>query len=126
MIVCPDVAEHTVTENGGKRTIIFDRFISDALIQKIAEFNAKKQANQKQIEISDAGLELIEFISVDCSNADGIWMSDHEIKIDKNGYMIVNGEKTKKFWDGTIIVSKEPLRIKVRNIAKDEVVVVTE
>jgi len=33
LIVCPDVVEHTVTENGGKHTITFDRFISDALIQ---------------------------------------------------------------------------------------------
>jgi len=126
LIVCPNAVEHTVTENGGKHTITFDRFISDALIQKISEFNAKKQATQNQIEISDAGLELIEFISVDCSNAEGVWMSDHEIKIDKNGYMIVNGEKTKQFWDGTIIVSKKPLRIKVRNIAGDEVVVVAD
>ena len=64
LIVCPNAVEHTVTENGGKHTITFDRFISDALIQKISEFNAKKQASQKQIEISDAGLELIEFISI--------------------------------------------------------------
>ena len=118
------MVEYTVKENGGKHTITFDRFISDALIQKISEFNAKKQASQKQIEISDAGLELIEFISVDSTNAEGVWMSDHEIKIDKNGCMIVNGEQTKQFWNGTVTVSKKPLRIKVRNIAGDELVVV--
>lgn len=123
LIVSPDVVEYTVAEHGGKHVITFDRFISDALIQKIIEFNAKKTANQKKIEISDAGLELIEFISVDCTNADGVWVSDHEIKIDKNGYIIVNGEQTKQFWDGTITVSKKPMRIKVRNIAGDEVVV---
>lgn len=122
LIVSPDVVEYTVKEGAGKHTITFDRFISDALIQKIAEFNAKKTANQKKVEISDEGLELIEFISVDCTNADGVWVSDYEIKIDKNGYMIVNGEQTKRFWDGTITVSKKPLRIKVRNIAGDEVV----
>jgi len=82
------------------------------LIQKIAEFNAKKQANQKQIEISDAGLELIEFISVDCTNTEDVWMSDHEIKIDRNGYMIINGEKTKQFWDGTVTVGKSLLESK--------------
>ena len=120
LIVSPDVVEYTVKEQAGKHTITFDRFISDALIQKIAEFNAKKTANQKKVEISDEGLELIEFISVDCTNADGVWVSDHEIKIDKNGYTIVNGEQTKQFWDGTVTVNKKPLRIKVRNIAGDE------
>jgi len=126
LIVSPDVVEYSVQEKGGKHTITFDRFISDALIQKIAEFNAKKQANQKQIEISDAGLELIEFISIDCTNTNGVWVSDHEIKIDKNGYLIVNGEQTKQFWNGAVSVSKKPLRIKVRNIAGDELVVVAE
>jgi len=37
--------------------------------------------------------------------------------------MIVNGEKTKQFWDGTIIIIKKHLQIKVRNIAGDELVV---
>jgi len=60
---------------------------------------------------------------VDCTNTEGVWVSDHEIKIDKNGYMIINREKTKKFWDGTVTVSKKPLGIKVRNIAGDELVV---
>lgn len=126
LIVSPDVMDYTVTVQDGKHVITFDRFISDALIQKITEFNAKKTANQKKIEISDAGLELIEFVSVDCTNADGVWLSDHEIKIDKSGYMIVNGEQTKQFWDGTMTVAKKPLRIKVRNVAGDEVFVVAE
>lgn len=126
LIVSPDVVEYTIKEQSGKFVIAFDRFISDALIQKIAEFNAKKTANEKKIEISDNGLELIEFISVDCTNVDGVWVSDYEVKIDKNGYMIVNGEQTKQFWDGTVTVSRKPLRIKVRNIAGDEVVVVTD
>jgi adenine-specific DNA-methyltransferase len=126
LIVSPDVVEYTVQEKSGQHVITFDRFISDALIQKITEFNAKKTANQKMIEISDEGLELIEFISVDCTNADGVWVSDYEIKIDKNGYMIVNGEQTKQFWDGTVTVSKTPIRIKVRNIAGDEVVALVD
>lgn len=126
LIVSPDVIEYTIKEKSGEHVITFDRFISDALIQKIAEFNAKTKAKQKAIQVSDEGLELIEFISIDYTNADGVWVSDHEIKINKNGYMIVNGEQTKQFWDGTVIVSKKPLRIKVRSIAGDEVVVVTD
>lgn len=74
------------------------------------------------IEISDNGLELIEMISLDCTNAEGIWKSDYEIKIDKNGYLIKNGKKTKEFWNGKISFEKKPLRMKVRNIAGDETI----
>lgn len=74
------------------------------------------------IEISDNGLELIEMISLDCTNSDGIWKSDFEIKIDKNGYLAINGKKSKDFWNGKISFEKKPLRMKVRNIAGDETI----
>ena len=45
-----------------------------------------------------------------------------EIKIDKNGYVIVDGNKTKEFWDGYIRSKKKPLRLKIRNICGDETV----
>lgn len=76
----------------------------------------------KPITISDEGLELIEYISLDCTG-DGPWHSDEELKIDKNGFVIANGEKTKTFWDGKITSMKMPLHMKVRNIAGDETVV---
>lgn len=88
----------------------------------LAEEGEKKPSNG-EIKISKHGLELIEMIALDCTNNKGKWHSDAEIKIDKNGYMIVNGDKTDVFWDGTIIVSKKPLRLKIRNIAGDESVV---
>lgn len=74
------------------------------------------------IEISDNGLELIEMISLDCTNSDGIWQIDFEIKIDKNGYLAINGKKSKDFWNGKISYEKKPLRMKVRNIAGDETI----
>lgn len=74
------------------------------------------------ILISEIGLELIEYISLDCTNQDGVWHSDSEIKIDKLGYVIVNGTKTKNFWDGTIKCEKKPLRLKIRNICGDETI----
>jgi len=84
--------------------------------------NETKSKNKKfvPIEISDNGLELIEMISLDCTNTVGIWKSDYEIKIDKNGFLIIGGKKTKEFWDGKISFKTKPLRIKVRNIAGDE------
>lgn len=129
-VVINDYAEFTVEQNtedllGGYK-IIIDKFISDRVNGKILEFNQKALANSsekkpyKPITISEDGLELIEFISIDTTTSSGEWHSDSEIKIDKLGYVIVNGTKTKEFWDGTIKCEKKPLRIKIRNICGDE------
>ena len=67
-----------------------------------------------------SGLELIEYLSVDCTAVEGEWHSDSEIKVDKLGYVIRNGVKTKEFWDGSIRSDKRPLRLKIRNICGDE------
>ena len=103
------------------------KFMSDRVMQKINDFNDKGNINSKKntfdrIEISQDGLELIEFLSLDCTAAEGEWHSDSEVKIDKLGYIIVNGQKTKTFWDGTIATPKKPLRLKIRNICGDETV----
>ena len=107
-------------------TVTIDRFISDRVLGKIMEYNQKAMLNTKKtfkpIEISEDGLELIEFLSVDCTAAEGEWHSDSEIKIEKLGYVIRNGQKTKTFWDGTIQSEKKPLRLKIRNICGDETV----
>lgn len=107
-------------------TITIDRFISDRVLGKIMEYNNKARLNAKKafhpIEISEDGLELIEFLSVDCTTAEGEWHSDSEIKIDKMGYVIRNGNKTKEFWNGCIQADKQPLRLKIRNICGDETV----
>jgi len=107
-------------------TVTVDRFLSDRVLGKIMEFNNKSRLNAKKsfkpIVISEEGLELIEFLSLDCTSAEGEWHSDSEIKIDKLGYVIRNGEKTKQFWDGTIQSEKKPLRLKIRNICGDETV----
>ena len=110
----------------GGYAVTIDRFASDRVIQKITEFNQKAFLNSsskkpyKPIEISEEGLELIEFLSLDCTSSEGEWHSDSEIKIDKNGYVIKNGEKTKEFWDARICSREKPLRIKIRNICGDE------
>ena len=119
--------ENTETLLGGY-AITIDKFISDRVMSKIAEFNNKAALNSSQkkpykpIIISDDGLELIEFISVDCTASEGEWHSDSEIKIDKLGYVIRNGTKTKEFWDCRITSDNKPLRIKIRNICGDETI----
>ena len=37
--------------------------------------------------------------------------------------MSLQTEKTKEFWDGKITAKEKPLRIKVRNISGDEIIV---
>ena len=107
-------------------TVTIDRFVSDRVLGKIMEYNNKARLNAKKafkpIEISEEGLELIEFLSLDCTAAEGEWHSDSEIKIDKLGYAIRNGNKTKEFWDGSIRADQQPLRLKIRNICGDETV----
>lgn len=108
-------------------------FHSDRVLRKIEEVNMKGQQQSiakgkafKPIEISDEGLETIEWISVDCSTADkqAPWHSDAEVKIDRLGYVILNGKKTQDFWDATIKCDQKPLRMKIRNICGDETVYV--
>ncbi len=131
-VVIGDYAEFHTEETHenllGGYTVTIDKFISDRVLSKIHEFNEKAFLNSsakksyKPIEISEEGLELIEFLSVDCTATEGKWHSDGEIKIDKIGYAIRNGEKTKEFWDGRICIEKKPLRLKIRNICGDETV----
>lgn len=128
-VVIEDIIDFntTKTEDGYETEIT--KFISDRLIQKIGEFNQKgnlqsvaKGKTFNPISISEEGLELIELIALDCENTEGQWHSSTEIKIDKLGYVIKDGVKSKEFWDGKIISDKKPLRIKVRNISGDETI----
>ena len=131
-VIIGDHAEFHCEENTdtllGGYSIIIDKFVSDRVLSKIAEFNHKAALNSSEkkpynpIVISDDGLELIEFISVDCTSSEGEWHSDSEIKIDKLGYVVRNGAKTKEFWDCKISSDSKPLRIKIRNICGDETV----
>ena len=120
--------EETHDDLLGGWAVTINSFISDRVLRKIDEFNRTAALNAtakqpyKPIEISEEGLELIEFLSLDCTAAEGEWHSDAEIKIDKNGYVILNGTKTKQFWDSKIRTDKPPLRLKIRNICGDETV----
>ena len=106
-----------------------ERFVSDRVLGKIDDFNMRSLAQNTRrkkfvpIQISDTGLECIEYLSLDCTSNDGEWHSDSEIKIDKKGFITVNGNETKDFWDGSIRAENKPLRLKIRNICGDESVI---
>lgn len=128
-IVIEDIVEFNTTKTKEGYETEITKFISDRLIQKINEFNQKgnlqsltKGKKFEPISISEEGLELIELISLDCENSEGQWHSSTEVKIDKLGYVIKDGVKSKEFWNGKIISDKKPLRVKVRNISGDETI----
>lgn len=139
-VVVEDEAEWEVSEtHDGLWTgwkVEIKSFHSDRVLRKIEEVNLKaqqqvlqqkakgKEKEFKPIVISDEGLETIEWISLDCTNADkqAPWQSDTEIKIDRLGYVIRNGVKTQDFWNATIQYDNKPLRMKIRNICGDETV----
>jgi len=128
-VVIEDIIDFKTTKTKDGFETEINKFISDRLIQKIGEFNQKgnlqsvaKGKKFNPINISEEGLELIELIALDCKNTEGQWHSTTEIKIDKLGYVITNGVKSKNFWDGKITSDKKPLRIKVRNISGDETI----
>ena len=136
-VVVEDEAEWELTETqdnlfkGWK--LVLKSFHSDRVLRKIEEVNMKGQQQSiakgkafKPIVISDEGLETIEWLSLDCTTADkqAPWHSDAEVKIDRLGYVILNGKKTQEFWDATIKNDQKPLRLKVRNICGDETVYV--
>ncbi len=132
-VVVNDTVEYSIGDNKddliNKYLITIEKFDSDRVRGKIAEFNERCFLNQKpgkkfkEIKVSESGLEMIESISVDCTRKTGAWHSDTEILIDKFGLVRLNGTKTNKYWNGTIACSKKPLRLRLRNICGDETVV---
>ena len=132
-VVVNDTVEYSIGDNKddliNKYMITIDKFDSDRVRGKIAEFNERCFLNQKpgkkfkEIKVSESGLEMIESISVDCTRKTGAWHFDTEILIDKFGLVRLNGSKTNKYWNGAIACSKKPLRLRLRNICGDETVV---
>lgn len=138
-VIVEDDAEFSVNEvqPDGKVFKIWqvsiNRFFSDRVNKKIAEFNLKGQQQSlkgnktfKPITLSEEGLETIEYLSLDCTSADAStpWHSDSEILIDKLGYVRQNGIDTKELWNGNITSEDKPLRLKIRNICGDETIYV--
>ena len=129
-LVAQDEAEFTVSEiNDGllsKWEVELVSFVSDRVKRKIDEFNTKAAQNTRTeyqpICLSESGLEAVEWIGLDCVNGDinAEWAGSEEILIEPDGYITVNGTKTRNFWDGKIRSDEKPLRVKVRNICGDE------
>ena len=118
--------------------MVVERYHSDYLAGKLAEVVAKKglqpsamtraagkaKAAALPVGLSADGLECIEWLSVDCTALDGPWTSAAEAKIDVKNRLILNGVRQSAKWDGTLLCTHAPKRLRVRNVAGDEVTVI--
>lgn len=132
----PDSAIVDVKATGkGKWEVTIQQFFSGYLHNKIEEFNAKRGKKTRHdlhegdedekiaavstkftpVAISESGLELIESIQFDTTlRADGVWISNPDLE-DKAG--------AKQRIKGTYKLPSHKFRMKIRNIAGDEIIV---
>lgn len=127
----PDNADIEVKKEKDKYKVTIKRYFSSYLKTKIDDFNAKKVKKQKEIfeeegketeqqitkkiTLSKTGLELIESVQFDTTlRKDGVWESNLDIE-DKAGIK----DKIK----GTYILPTNKFKIKIRNIAGDEIII---
>jgi len=116
----PDNAEIAVTPHGNNFKVEIKKFYSPYLKKKLDDYNAKKtkqgeleQDLSKAIQISESGLELIESVQFD-TTFDDVWISNPNLE-DKAGVR----ERIK----GEYILNTNMFKIKIRNIAGDEIVI---
>ena len=116
----PDNADIKVSKLGSKYKVEIKKFFSPYLKNKIDDYNAKKtkkgtleQDLLKAVKISSNGLELIEAVQFD-TTLKKVWKSNPDLE-DKAGIK----EKIK----GTYTLDTDKFRMKIRNIAGDEIVI---
>lgn len=112
----PDCADIEVKKEGNGFKVEIKKFFSHYLKKKIDEYNAKRNLidSQKEIKISDSGLELIESVQFDTTLRKDIWTSNLDLE-DKASVK----DKIK----GVYNLKTDKFKIKIRNIAGDEVVI---
>lgn len=126
------------TPEQAKYKVVVQRYHSDYLAGKLTELVSKKKlqpsalasptgkakAAALPVGLSADGLECIEWLSVDCTAPQGPWTSAAEAKIDVKNRLILNGVRQSTRWDGTLLSTAAPQRLRVRNVAGDELTLV--
>ena len=120
----PDNADVEVKKQDNQYKIKIKKYFSPYLKKKIDKYNTRKvkkgtleENKNKEIRISDSGLELIEVIQFDTTLKSDIWTSNLELE-DKAGIK----EKIK----GEYLLSTNKFRMKIRNIAGDEIIIISK
>ena len=126
VLFTPDNADVEVTKEENRYKVEIKHFFSSYLKNKIDEFNAKKVNKLTQetsdgnpIQLSEAGLELIEAVQFDTTlkkdeNGNNVWTSNLSLE-DKAGVK----EKIK----GVYYLPTNKFNMKIRNIAGDEIII---
>ncbi len=131
MLFTPDNAEIEMKQDSKYWRVEIKRYFSSYLKSKIDEFNAKKvkkdeelfengngekpeESKHPKIKISKTGLELIESVQFDTTLKKNIWTSNLDLE-DKAG--------VKERIKGTYRLTSDKFRMKIRNIAGDELVI---
>ena len=120
--------------NGDGYRVVVERYHSDYLARKLTEVTMKKALQPTALRdqaataalpagLSVDGLECIEWLSVDCAAAEGAWTSSAEAKVDVKNRLTVNGVRQPHKWDGSLLCQNQPKRLRVRNVAGDEVTI---
>jgi len=116
----PDNATVKLSKQGSKYEVEIKNYFSPYLKNKIDNYNVKKtkkdtieQDLSKAVKLSENGLELIESVQFD-TTLDKAWKSNKEVE-DKAGIK----EKIK----GTYLLNTNNFKIKIRNIAGDEIII---
>lgn len=119
----PDNADIKISKQGNKYKVEIKKFFSPYLKNKIDDYNTKKtkkgtleQDLLKAVNISSNGLELIEAVQFD-TTLKTVWKSNTDLE-DKVGIK----EKIK----GVYTLDTDKFKMKIRNIAGDEIVIDSE
>lgn len=113
----PDSASISINKTSdGKYEVKLNSYFSPYLKRKIDEENAKRTSKSKssKIELSETGYELIEMISFDTTLGTK-WISSYEEKIEP-----------KKQTSGVYKLDTNKFKMKIRNIAGDELIILSE
>ncbi|MFA6468918.1 MAG: DNA methyltransferase [Bacteroidota bacterium] len=136
MLFTPDNAEVEMKKDGKWWKVEIKQYFSSYLKAKVDEFNSKKvkkqsddelfdekesnagtKTKQRKITISKSGLELIESVQFDTTLKKNVWTSDLDVE-DKAGIK----DKIR----GVYRLNTNKFKMKIRNIAGDEIVIDSE
>jgi len=125
MLFTEDNAHIKIKEDKNKIIVEIKKYFSPYLKTKINEYNNKKvkkgtleQDESKEIKISKTGLELIESVQFDTDlKKNGIWMSNLELE---------DNASKKEQIKGRYELETNKFKMKIRNIAGDEIIIDSE
>ena len=109
----PDNALIEIEHKGDNFEVKIKKYFSPYLKKKIDDFNESKVKKSDKVRLSDNGLELIESVQFDIL-LKNIWVSDINLE-DK--------AKPKEKIKGKYLLNTNKFKIKIRNIAGDEIII---